>query len=171
MEKQQVKYPVQNFHSLAAINEKLSNINLGGETATPISEDFEGTISGEVSLTIYSGKTSAQADGSQDANNMRDYSIGALEVIGDAVGSDGIILSNRKARLSRKQFDMLVQQGLITETNGKANVNNLPVKAEKWQQTRIVDGNPTQVNRFRLVVATNVAPTTNKKTEAALTEE
>ena len=45
--------------------------NLGGETATPIHEDFKGNISGEILLTIYSGKTSAQPDGSQDANNMR----------------------------------------------------------------------------------------------------
>lgn len=171
MEKQQIKNTPKQYFALAVITAMLGETNLGGESATPIHEDFEGNISGEISLTVYSGKTSAQPDGSQDANNMRDYSIGALEVIGDAVGSDGVILSNRKARLSRKQFDSLVEQGLISEANGKAMVSNIPCKTEAWIQTRIVDGNPTEVKRYRLVVATNVAPTTTKKTEAALTEE
>ena len=104
---------------------------------------------------------------------MRDYSIGALEIVGDAVGSDGVILSNRKARLTRKQFDSLVEMGLITENNGKAMINNIPCKAEAWVQTRVVDGTPTEVKRFRLVVASDVAPEliAKPKTEAALTEE
>ena len=93
MEKTQVKNTPKQYHALAVIKAMLGETNLGGETATPIHEDFKGNISGEILLTIYSGKTSAQPDGSQDVNNMRDYSIGALEIVGDAVGSDGVILS------------------------------------------------------------------------------
>lgn len=171
MEKTQIKNTPKQYHALAVITAMLGETNLGGETATPINEDFQGDISGEILLTIYSGKTSAQPDGSQDANNMRDYSIGALEIVGDAVGSDGVILSNRKARLSRKQFDSLVELGLITENNGKAMINNIPCKAEAWVQTRIVDGTPTEVKRFRLVVTSDIAPeliAVPPKTEAAL---
>ena len=174
MEKTQVKNTPKQYHALAVIKAMLGETNLGGETATPINEDFKGNISGEILLTIYSGKTSAQPDGSQDVNNMRDYSIGALEIVGDAVGSDGVILSNRKARLSRKQFDSLVEQGLITENNGEAMINNIPCKAEAWVQTRVVEGNPTEVKRFRLVVTSDIAPeliAKPPKTGAALTEE
>ena len=174
MEKTQIKNTPKQYHALAVITAMLGETNLGGETATPINEDFQGNISGEILLTIYSGKTSAQPDGSQDANNMRDYSIGALEIVGDAVGSDGVILSNRKARLTRIQFNSLVEQGLITENNGKAIVNNIPCKAEVWVQTRVVDGTPTEVKRFRLVVTSDIAPeliAKPPKTEAALTEE
>ena len=172
MEKTQIKNTPKQYHALAVITAMLGETNLGGETATPINEDFQGNISGEILLTIYSGKTSAQPDGSQDANNMRDYSIGAHEIVGDAVGSDGVILSNRKARLSRIQFNSLVEQGLITENNGKAMVNNIPCKAEMWGvQTKIVDGTPKEVKRFRLVVASDIAPeliAVPPKTEAAL---
>ena len=160
MEKVKYSMPTTQTFSLEGITEALKTLNLGGETATPISEDFDGTISGKLVLTNYSGMTSMQNDGTSNPNAMRGYSIGALEIHGDVTGNDDTILTGRKARLSSSQFKSLSESGVITEANGEAKVINIPVKAEEWTQKRVnAEGNEENVKRYRLSVNVTISET------------
>ena len=143
-------FPTITFNSLADIKAQLNNLNLGGETSTPISEDFEGTISGKLELTKYAGMTGKQPDGSINNDVMRPYEIGALSIVGDVVDTNGNKLENRKARLSKKQFESL------TEIAENGEVTNIPVESEKWSQKRFNtdSGLYEDVERYRLVVST-----------------
>ena len=162
-------FPTITFNTLADIKTQLNNLNLGGESSTPISEDFEGTISGDLELTKYSGMTGKQPDGSINNDAMRHYEIGALSIVGDVVDTNGNKLENRKARLSKKQFEALIN---VSE-NSK--VTDIPVKAEKWSQKRFNtdSGLYEDVDRYRLVVSTVKAETAEmpvNTAEAAITE-
>lgn len=140
-------FPTKQITDVAQIEQMLNSVNLGGESS-PIDADFKGIVNGTIQLSVYSGMTSKQADGSDNPNSMRPYEVGSLEIVGDVTDlRDGSILTNKKVKVSKELFETLKTQNLIE--SGK--VKNISVSPEKWEQTRFVDGVSTKVDRYRLI--------------------